>query len=111
MAKLLTLMSIVLPIAIIVTLNYPFDAKSGMLYYRCMGEYDKLYDFETGLEKKWGWCDNKGLACLVIRTIFFFMASNGSEIFLLGFAMWKIVKQSENVSDMLNVNTVRNRRR
>lgn len=104
-------MGLILPMSIIVSLSYPFDTKNSVVYYRCLGEYEKIYDFDSGHEKKFNSCESRGLVCLIAKTAYFVMASNVLEIFLLGFAFWKIMKQSESISYMLSANTAQNRRR
>ena len=110
--KLVTLLSLLFPLAILAQFSYPFDARNGaFVYYRCLGEYDKIYDFDTGGVKEYQWCEKDALLCTATKIIFLAIASNGFEVFLLVFAIAKILRQSENVMDLLNVNVAQNRRR
>ena len=109
LGRLLTALGIILPIMFLVILSYPFDAKNSVFYYRCPGRYEKIYDIQTGGEKKLTWCEDYSIVCRATRIIFFLITSNVLEIFFLGFAIWRIIQQSNSVSDMLSANVARNR--
>ena len=111
-------MSIVIPASMTAILYFDGDsskgfAKNGLIYYQCIGEYHELYDFATGKKKNMRFidCDAGALVCKSVKIVYLLITSNGFEMIFLGLACRKIIKQRNQVADMLSGATVRNRRR
>ena len=111
LATYIIISSYAVPAFIVASLAYPLSQTNGQIFYRCINEFDKVFDFQSGNIFKLRWRHNTSFQGMVARTAFYVLSSNLGEAFFLGASLLKIKTQTDSIADVLSPTSYRNRKK